>query len=85
MSINLSIHSLSEYRSAIFYNTEEQKEIAERVTKEAQTAHFSNDRPIVTKIVAAGPWWDAEAYHQKYLIENPHGYECPTHREHWQM
>lgn len=34
---------------------------------------------IATEIVKAGEWWDAEAYHQRYLDVNPGGYECPTH------
>jgi len=34
---------------------------------------------IVTQILPAGEWWDAEAYHQKYLDVNPGGYECPSH------
>ena len=38
---------------------------------------------IVTQIVEAGPWWDAEDYHQQYLNKNPEGYACPTHVEHW--
>src|ERR1700730_485744 len=32
---------------------------------------------IVTEIVDAGEWYDAEEYHQLYLIKNPSGYECP--------
>lgn len=38
---------------------------------------------IVTQLVEAGPWWDAEDYHQEYLFKNPSGYQCPTHRLHW--
>ncbi|PSR77453.1 hypothetical protein PHLCEN_2v7884 [Hermanssonia centrifuga] len=38
---------------------------------------------IATQIVEAGPWWDAEDYHQEYLHKNPSGYQCPTHRLHW--
>lgn len=90
-----------EYRSAIFYNTPEQEEVAKRVTDEVQKKHFDpkgtplpsasgrrSDYPttgkkIVTQIVAAGPWWDAEDYHQEYLHKNPSGYQCPTHRLHW--
>ena len=40
-------------------------------------------KKIVTEIVQAGPWWDAEDYHQEYLFKNPSGYQCPTHRLHW--
>ncbi|KAJ6532872.1 peptide methionine sulfoxide reductase MsrA [Mycena vulgaris] len=38
---------------------------------------------IVSEIHEAGPWWDAETYHQLYLFKNPTGYQCPTHRLHW--
>ena len=34
---------------------------------------------ITTEILPAGQWWDAEAYHQLYLDNNPGGYECPSH------
>lgn len=34
---------------------------------------------VVTEIVEAKDWWNAEDYHQKYLDKNPGGYECPTH------
>ena len=76
--------SSTEYRSAIFYNTPEQKAIAERVTKAVQDKHFTpTGKRIVTEIVEAGPWWHAEDYHQLYLFKNPDGYQCPTHRLHW--
>ncbi|KAF7345754.1 Peptide methionine sulfoxide reductase [Mycena venus] len=74
----------TQYRSAIFTTTPEQAETAKRVTKEVQAKHFTpNGTKIVTAIDAAGPWWDAEAYHQLYLFNNPNGYQCSTHRLHW--
>ncbi|KDQ06297.1 hypothetical protein BOTBODRAFT_39677 [Botryobasidium botryosum FD-172 SS1] len=74
----------TQYRSAIFTHTPEQLEIANRVTAEVQKAHFDDKgQKIVTRIEAAGPWWDAETYHQLYLFNNPDGYQCPTHRLHW--
>ncbi|KAI0772306.1 peptide methionine sulfoxide reductase [Trametes elegans] len=74
----------TQYRSAIFYHTPEQREIAQRVTEEVQKKHFDpKGLKIVTEIVPAGEWWDAEDYHQKYLFKNPSGYQCPTHRLHW--
>ncbi|KAF7288918.1 Peptide methionine sulfoxide reductase [Mycena indigotica] len=45
--------------------------------------HFPQGTAIVTQIQEAGPWWDAEEYHQLYLFNNPNGYQCPTHRLHW--
>ncbi|KAI3607148.1 peptide methionine sulfoxide reductase [Moniliophthora roreri] len=74
----------TQYRSAIFYNTPNQLEVAKRVTAEVQQKHFTpNGEKIVTEIKEAGPWWDAEDYHQLYLFKNPTGYQCPTHRLHW--
>jgi len=54
----------SQYRSAIFYHTEEQKKTA-ITSKEQHQADFSN--PIVTEIVAASTFYKAEEYHQQYL------------------
>ncbi|KAF9817400.1 hypothetical protein IEO21_03454 [Rhodonia placenta] len=74
----------TQYRSAIFYHSSEQLEIANRVTEEVQKKHFDPiGKKIVTQIVAAGTWWDAEDYHQEYLHKNPSGYQCPTHRLNW--
>ncbi|KAI9485854.1 MAG: hypothetical protein EXX96DRAFT_546735 [Benjaminiella poitrasii] len=72
----------TQYRSAIFYHSPEQKTIAEKVTAEVQEEHFKGKK-IVTQMVPAGIFYDAETYHQKYLIKNPHGYECPTHFLRW--
>ncbi|KAH9476795.1 putative peptide methionine sulfoxide reductase [Psilocybe cubensis] len=74
----------SQYRSAIFTHSDEQAAVAKRVTEEVQAKHFTpKGQKIVTEIVPAGPWWNAEDYHQLYLFKNPSGYQCPTHRLHW--
>ena len=74
----------TEYRSAIFTHSPEQESIAKRVTEEVQVKHFTpKGRKIVTEILQAGPWYDAEDYHQLYLFNNPRGYQCPTHTLHW--
>ncbi|KAI5822814.1 peptide methionine sulfoxide reductase [Schizophyllum commune Tattone D] len=74
----------TQYRSAIFTHSPEQEAIAKRVTEEVQAKHFTpKGEKIVTQIVPAGKWWDAEEYHQLYLFKNPSGYQCPTHRLHW--
>lgn len=67
----------SQYRSGIFYHNEEQKAIAEKVTKAANEQWWKGK--VVTEILEAGEWWDAEKYHQMYLNHNPGGYECPSH------
>ncbi|KAL5525051.1 hypothetical protein ACEPAF_8920 [Sanghuangporus sanghuang] len=74
----------TQYRSAIFYHSPEQKSIAEQVTQDVQKQHFDRiGEKIATSIEPAKKWYDAEDYHQEYLFKNPTGYQCPTHREHW--
>lgn len=52
------------YRSAIFYTTASQQQLAEATRKEL-SAQFS--KPIVTEITKAGPFYAAEEYHQKFF------------------
>jgi peptide-methionine (S)-S-oxide reductase len=74
----------TQYRSAIFTTSDEQAAAAKLVTAEIQAKHFTpKGQKIVTEILPAGQWWDAEDYHQQYLFKNPSGYQCPTHRLHW--
>jgi peptide methionine sulfoxide reductase msrA/msrB len=65
----------TQYRSAIFYHDDEQRRVAEQVKAEVDRSG-KWPRPVVTEIVAAGPFWPAEEYHQKYLEKNPGGYTC---------
>jgi peptide methionine sulfoxide reductase msrA/msrB len=65
----------SSYRSAIFFHSEAQRLIAEKVKAEVD-ASGKWKKPLVTEITAAGPWWKAEEYHQDYLQKNPGGYTC---------
>lgn len=67
----------TQYRSAIFYQSDEQRKIAE-AKKSAVDASGKWKNPVVTEIVPATPFWDAEAEHQDYLARNPGGYTC-----HW--
>lgn len=65
----------SQYRSAIFFHTDEQRQTAERVKKEVdQSGKWK--APIVTQILPAKPFYSAENYHQDYLEKNPGGYTC---------
>lgn len=57
----------TQYRSAIFYHSDEQKKIAEASKKAAQ-ANFKD--PIVTEITKAPEFYPAENYHQNYYAEN---------------
>ena len=59
----------TQYRTVIFYHNEEQKEIAEK-SKAALGASGRFDKPIVTAIEPAGPFYPAEDYHQKYYEKN---------------
>jgi peptide methionine sulfoxide reductase msrA/msrB len=65
----------TQYRSAIFYNGETQKKTAESV-KARWDKSGKFDRPITTEITAAGKFYSAEEYHQKYLVKHPGGYTC---------
>ena len=62
------------YTSAIFYHNEEQKRLAEESKKKlAASGRF--DKPIVTEILPAGPFYKAEEYHQDYWKKNPIRYK----------
>lgn len=64
----------SSYTSAIFYRDETQRRLAEESkTKLEQSGRF--DRPIVTEIRPAGPFYRAEEYHQDYYEKNPIRYK----------
>jgi peptide-methionine (S)-S-oxide reductase len=60
-----------QYRSAIFYHDEKQKEIAES-SKQSLDESGKFDNPIVTEIVPAPTFYKAEEYHQKYFKK--HGF-----------
>lgn len=65
----------TQYRSAIFFHSDDQRKAAEEV-KAKVTASGKWKKPLVTQIVAAGEFWRAEEYHQKYLEKEPGGYTC---------
>ncbi len=56
----------AQYRSAIFYHDPEQ-EAAARASKERLERSSAHKRPIVTEIVPAATFFEAEGYHQQYL------------------
>ena len=72
------------YRSAIFYLTEEQKEIAVALIAELNASHLWPGK-IVNEVVQAGPFWVAEEEHQNYLQKHPHGYTCHWVRPDWKL
>lgn len=60
----------TQYRSAIFYRSPEQKQIADEVIASlTKGGVYSN--PIVTEVVPVGTWFEAEPYHQEYFARNP--------------
>ncbi len=62
------------YESVIFYHSEEQKRLAEESKKKLErSGRF--DKPIVTEILPAGPFYKAEEYHQDYWKKNPIRYK----------
>ena len=67
------------YRSAIYWTTDKQKDIANRTGQEFQKLLTAEGYgQIVTEIAALEKFWPAESYHQDYLVKNPNGY-CPDH------
>ena len=65
----------TQYRSAIFYHTPEQKAEAENVIQELTEEHLW-DRPIVTEVVPFERFYVAEDYHQEYFKKNPYQGYC---------
>lgn len=72
------------YRSAIFYLDETQKETAQKVIAEADASGKWPGK-IVTELVPAGDFWNAEEEHQDYLRKHPHGYTCHFIRPDWTL
>ena len=70
----------TQYRSAIFFTSDAQKQTAARV-KEKWDKSGKFQRPVVTELAAAGKFYSAEEYHQKYLVKHPGGYTCHVLRD----
>jgi peptide-methionine (S)-S-oxide reductase len=60
----------TQYRSAIFYHTPDQKQAADEVIA-AITKGGIYPGSIVTQVASAGMWYEAEPYHQEYFSRNP--------------
>ncbi len=68
----------TQYRSAIFYQDEEQEKLAAgSKTALEESKRFSS--PIVTEIVSASEFYPAEEYHQHYYKKNPLRYKYYRH------
>jgi peptide-methionine (S)-S-oxide reductase len=72
------------YRSAIFYTTDEQRRIAEDTIADVDASGLWPDK-VVTEVVPAGEFWEAEREHQDYLLRNPGGYTCHFVRPNWKL
>ena len=59
-----------QYRTAIFYHSEEQRRLAEK-SKKLLSASKRYEKPIVTEIIKATKFYRAEEYHQDYYMKNP--------------
>ena len=65
----------TQYRSAIFYHDEQQRESAEKIIRELEDEAVF-DQPIVTEVVGFQKFWPAEDYHQEYFSNNPNQPYC---------
>ncbi|MFE5754557.1 peptide-methionine (S)-S-oxide reductase MsrA [Streptomyces massasporeus] len=72
------------YRSAIFYLDDEQRSVAQDTIADVE-ASGRWPGPVVTEVVPAGPFWDAEPEHQDYLQRYPDGYTCHFPRPNWRL
>ena len=72
------------YRSAIFYTSDEQRRIADDTIADVNASGLWPDK-IVTEVVAAGEFWEAEPEHQDYLERYPGGYTCHFVRPNWRL
>jgi peptide-methionine (S)-S-oxide reductase len=65
----------TQYRSAIFYHSPEQKEVSEQVIRELEAERIWDD-PIVTEVTPLDAFYPAEGYHQQYYEQNPNQPYC---------
>jgi peptide-methionine (S)-S-oxide reductase len=70
------------YRSAIFYTSEDQKRVALDTIADVNASGLWPGK-VVTEVVPAGPFWEAEPEHQDYLEHYPNGYTCHFVRPGW--
>ena len=72
------------YRSAIFYTSEEQKRVALDTIKDVDASDLWPGK-VVTEVVPASDFWEAEPEHQDYLERIPNGYTCHFIRTNWRL
>ncbi len=64
-----------QYRSVIFYDSEEEKSVAERIIKEVDESLHDGTR-VVTQVLPLGKFFPAEGYHQNYFKQNKSAPYC---------
>lgn len=72
------------YRSAIYYTSDAQKQIAEATIADVDASGLWPGK-VVTELAPAGPFWQAEPEHQDYLQRIPDGYTCHFVRPKWKL
>jgi peptide-methionine (S)-S-oxide reductase len=72
------------YRSAIFYTSQEQQRVAEDTIADVEASGLWPGK-VVTEVVPATEFWEAEPEHQDYLLRNPGGYTCHFIRPGWKL
>jgi peptide-methionine (S)-S-oxide reductase len=70
------------YRSAIFYTSDEQRRVAEDTIADVDESGLWPGK-VVTEVVPASDFWEAEPEHQDYLERYPNGYTCHFPRPNW--
>ena len=72
------------YRSAIFYVDDEQRRVALETIADVEASGLWPG-PVVTEVVPAAEFWEAEPEHQDYLLRFPAGYTCHFPRPGWKL
>ena len=72
------------YRSAIYFTTDEQKQVALDTIKDVDASGLWPGK-VVTEVEPAGDFWQAEEEHQDYLEKIPFGYTCHYVRPGWKL
>ncbi len=72
------------YRSAIFYTSETQHDVAVELIEEMNASGVWPGK-VVTEVLPASDFWNAESEHQDYLQKNPNGYTCHFERPEWEL
>lgn len=72
------------YRSAIYYTSDEQAEIAKQTIEDVNQSGLWPGK-VVTEVEPVGDFWEAESEHQDYLQHYPTGYTCHYIRPDWKL